>query len=203
MRLPHTSREGGWFQRMGNKRKHGGWGGAGGRAGAGLLFCKEHWDGGQAGDGAAELRGEAECTRMAAGGVQGAAGSRGGQDRGRGGSSGGAGLHTHWSPLSRHFLPMIPAPHVCDGSESPRDKRHSHPHTHTHTHSPLPVHIGQRHKQGGLGTEGATRWGRLAQGSAYRTECTGWSDCFLGPPLEHSRRAPQWGGRRSHDRLPW
>lgn len=65
---------------MGNKWKHPGWG-AGGRAGAGLLFCKEHWDGGQVGDGAAELRGEAECTRMAAGGVQGAAGSRGGQDR--------------------------------------------------------------------------------------------------------------------------
>lgn len=68
-------------------------------------------------------------------------------------------MHTHWSPLSRHFLPMIPAPHVCDGSESPRDKRHSHPHTRTHTHSPLPVHIGQRHKQGGLGIRKGPRAG--------------------------------------------
>ena len=33
MRLPHTSREGGWFKRMGNKQKHPG--GVGVGAGAG------------------------------------------------------------------------------------------------------------------------------------------------------------------------
>ena len=85
----------------------------------GLLFCKEHWDGGQAGDGAAELRGEAECTRMTAGGAQGAAESRGGQDWAKGPrlKTGGGILREPWRSWVAHpLVSSLPAFSTHDAS---------------------------------------------------------------------------------------